>query len=197
MRHCEVIHRLLGPYLSQHPWTRWQLSTHPLHIRLYSSVSHPQPGETALNCWCISSIKFLKNIQTLPTVQPFCCWIHTFDQPDRGGIRHNLSSDIKKRIAGFFFTNDLTNTSERPWRTYLTQEQRHMRVELLAASVSAKVEDDNIGAAVTNICSEGKPAENSSETCPPPVKLFAKQPTAAIDCKPSTDQDLQLLPEFI
>ena len=57
---------------------------------------------------------------------------------------------------------------------------------LLAAAVSAKIEDDNIRAAVRIICSEGKSAENESETF---SKLSAKHPAAAIDRKRPTAPD--------
>ena len=45
---------------------------------------------------------------------------------------------------------------------------------LLAAAVSAKIEDGNIRSAVKIICSEDKPAENSSEipSCPPNIQLL-------------------------
>ena len=56
--------------------------------------------------------------------------------------------------------------------------QEQSALALSATSVSAKIEDGKIRAAVRVICSEDKPAENLSDNF---SKLSAKHPAAEID----------------
>ena len=83
-----VILRLLGPSLSLQPLLPRTTLNHSTCIST-QLFSHHQPGKPivkhipswpghpAVNCWWMSSIKFLKTIQILPTGQPSCSLVRT------------------------------------------------------------------------------------------------------------------------
>ena len=74
-------------------------------------------------------------------------------KPARTGKRHNLTSIIKKRtIDGEAGLIDVRPLSSAPLRKKMNADA------LLAAAVTAKVEDGNIKAAIRILCSEEKPA---------------------------------------
>ena len=87
-------------------------------------------------------------------------------KPDRTGRRHNLASVIKKRTEG-------TSPSDKQAVKRVPVRKSRNDDELLAAAVTAKVEDGNIKAAVRLLCSEERPASDTAATY---LKLLERHP---------------------
>lgn len=101
--------------------------------------------------------------------------------PARTGKRHNLASIIKKRTtAGAAGLTDV-----RPGCLAPSKAKKKNADEMLAAAVTAKVEDGNIKAAIRILCSEEKPATDVKASYekllerhpePPPDRRQAQPP---------------------
>lgn len=94
--------------------------------------------------------------------------------PPRGGKKHNLTSLLKGRLA----TDDYA-ASARP-----TTKRRPTKSDLaaVAATVTAKIDDGNIKAALRILSSDDKPADCSETTI---NALKARHPPADVDRQPS------------
>jgi len=103
---------------------------------------------------------------------------HVLKQPPRGGKRHNLTSTIKKRTIEPVYQHDSCDEDTE------TKFKRKTPLDVMAAAVSAKIEDGNIRAALRILCSDDKPAEATQETL---TKLEAKHPPAPSDRQPAPD----------
>ena len=93
-------------------------------------------------------------------------------KPERGGKRNNITSIIKKR------TTEDTSLSALPLINHdgLHHHRRKPNTSAsIASSVTVKVEDGNIKAALRLLCSEDKPATDSEDTY---SKLQEKHPLA-------------------
>jgi hypothetical protein len=99
----------------------------------------------------------------------------------RGGQRHNLASTIKKRTA------DVSALVSVPQGATAVSRKSQSPSAALAATVSAKIEDGNIRAAVRIICSEDKPAPDTEATF---KKLQEKHPPSSSRSKPFPDPSL-------
>ena len=99
-------------------------------------------------------------------------------KPTRGGKKHNLASTIKKR------TTDTSAIVSEPQVSDSSSRKRQSPAAALAATVSAKIEDGNIRAAVRLICSEDKPAPDTDATF---MKLQEKHPAASVRTNPLPD----------
>ena len=92
--------------------------------------------------------------------------------PPRGGKKQNLTNIIKSRSA----KDDIGVTRPHNKRVKKTKDAS------LAASVTSKIEDGNIKAALRLLSSEDKPADDNEATI---TALKARHLHAAIDRKPS------------
>ena len=98
-------------------------------------------------------------------------------KPVRTGKRHNLASVIKKRTDA---DHSQTEDVDQP-------QQRHRKRDaaaVLAAAVTAKIEDGNIKAAIRILCSEEKPATDTEATF---KKLEERHPAPPADRSPAPD----------
>jgi hypothetical protein len=116
----------------------------------------------------------------LISVEPWSDLLHfgvrVLQKPDRTGRRHNLASVIKKRTEG---ASPLDKQAvKRPVRKSRNDD------ELLAAAVTAKVEDGNIKAAIRLLCSEEKPAVDTAATF---LKLLERHPAPSVGRCPAED----------
>jgi len=91
---------------------------------------------------------------------------HILHKPARTGARHNLASIIKKRMDG-------SGSEVQPRPANSAHHRRRDANELLAAAVTAKVEDGNLKAAIRILCSEEKPATDIDATY---IKLLERHP---------------------
>ena len=99
----------------------------------------------------------------------------------RTGKRHNLASIIKKRtIAGDVDLND-----DKPLSS-VSHKNKKNAGEMLAAAVTAKVEDGNIKAAIRLMCSEEKPATDVKATY---EKLLERHPRPPLNRKQAHSPD--------
>ena len=102
-------------------------------------------------------------------------------KPSRTGKRHNLASIIKKRtIAGDVDLND-----DKPLSS-VSHKNKKNAGEMLAAAVTAKVEDGNIKAAIRLMCSEEKPATDVKATY---EKLLERHPRPPLNRKQAHSPD--------
>jgi len=101
-------------------------------------------------------------------------------KPARTGKRHNFVNVIKKRTGSDFGTP----VDDRPTGPEPRSRKRDAE-SILAAAVTAKIEDGNIKAAIKILCSDDKPAADSEETynkllechpAPPPGRGPAPDP---------------------
>jgi hypothetical protein len=106
--------------------------------------------------------------------------VNVLSKPIRTGKRHNLASLIKKRIddMGQGARQAPQPASHAPFR------KKKDANELLAAAVTAKVEDGNLRAAIRILCSEEKPATDIEATF---VKLQDRHPAPPADRRPAPD----------
>jgi hypothetical protein len=102
---------------------------------------------------------------------------HILQKPARTGSRHNLVSVIKKRM------DESAPKEQRPVNITAGRKKRDAN-ELLAAAVTAKVEDGNIRAAIRILCSEEKPATDTNATY---AKLLERHPAPPINRIPVAD----------
>ena len=106
----------------------------------------------------------------LVTLEPWSDLLHfganVLQKPDRTRRRHNLASVIKKRTVGTC-PMELQVVKRMPCR------KSRNEYDLLAAAVTAKVEDGNIKAAIRLLCSEEKPAKDTAATL---LKLMERHP---------------------
>jgi hypothetical protein len=93
--------------------------------------------------------------------------------PPRGGKKHNLTATLKKRLA----TDDYTSSTIRIRKTCVKSD-----MEALAATVSSKIDDGNIKAALRILTSEDKQAIVNEDTI---KALHTKHPAAAAGRRPS------------
>jgi hypothetical protein len=100
-------------------------------------------------------------------------------KPVRTGSRHNLASIIMRR------TGEAKPTDQRSAPSAPHRKKRDAN-ELLAAAVTAKIEDGNIKAAVRILCSEEKPATDTDATY---IKLLERHPAPPRDRKPASPAD--------
>ena len=104
---------------------------------------------------------------------------HILYKPARTGMRHNLASIIKKRMDG-------SGSIEQPRSANSAHHRRRDANELLAAAVTAKVEDGNLKAAIRILCSEEKPATDTDATY---IKLLERHPAPPNNRTPAEDTD--------
>ena len=100
-------------------------------------------------------------------------------KPVRTGSRHNLASIIMRRAA------EAKPTDQRSAPSAPHRKKRDAS-ELLAAAVTAKIEDGNIKAAVRILCFEGKPATDTDATY---TKLLERHPAPPRDRKSESPPD--------
>jgi len=100
-----------------------------------------------------------------------------FQKPARTSSRHNLVSVIKKRM-------DVSAPKEQRPSIITAGRRKRDENELLAAAVTAKVEDGNIRAAIRILCSEEKPATDTDATY---VKLLERHPAPPSNRIPVAD----------
>lgn len=91
----------------------------------------------------------------------------TLEVPMRGGRRHSLTLQVKRRVATFYdswpnleetiFSPPMDNVNQRKSPTFSSKQS-------LATAVAAKLEDGNITAAARLICSDEAPAMINEET---------------------------------
>jgi hypothetical protein len=117
----------------------------------------------------------------LITLEPWSDLLHfganILQKPDRTGRRHNLASVIKKRTVGTC-PMELQVVKRMPYRKSRNDDG------LLAAAVTAKVEDGNIKAAIRLLCSEEKPAKDTAATF---LKLMERHPAPPVERCPAAD----------
>lgn len=92
-------------------------------------------------------------------------------KPAHGGTKKNLTNIILRRIADWHIGNKCIDNSTTKQKKSATKNPN----KYMAASVSSKLEDGNIKAAIRIICSEDTPAPNNAETL---AALKAKHPVA-------------------
>ena len=102
---------------------------------------------------------------------------HILQKPARTGSRHNLVSIIKKRM------DESAPKEQRPVNITAGRKKRDAN-ELLAAAVTAKVEDGNIRAAIRILCSDEKPATDTDATY---AKLLERHPAPPSNRIPVAD----------
>ena len=116
------------------------------------------------------------------------CWPKTIlFIPKRGGKRHNISSELKKRICAW------PSDGARPHLPHvLGNDNSHKHPPSLSEAVSAKLEDGNIKAAVRILCSDEQPALPSVDIL---AALQAKHPAAHKEAMsvPGPQTDCQLV----
>jgi hypothetical protein len=105
--------------------------------------------------------------------------VNILRKPARTGTRHNLASIIKKRT-------EETGSGEQPRTAYTAPYRKRDATDLLAAAVTAKVEDGNLKAAIRILCSEEKPATDIDATY---AKLIERHPVPPNNRIPALDQD--------
>jgi hypothetical protein len=108
--------------------------------------------------------------------------------PKRGGKRHNVASEIKKRISSW---TSVTG-AQHPLSHVVATDSSHRRSPSLAEAVSAKIEDGNIKAAIRIISSDEQLVLPSVDTL---AALQAKHPAARQDSVhiPDPQPDCQLV----
>jgi hypothetical protein len=102
-------------------------------------------------------------------------------KPARTGKRHNLANIIKKRTSsdlGLGTPIDDPPTCQEP------RSRKRDAESVLAAAVTAKIEDGNIKAAIKILCSDDKPAADSEETY---IKLLERHPAPPPGRGPAPD----------
>ena len=103
--------------------------------------------------------RVVSNSTDLERWHDILCWPNTIlFAPKRGGKRHNVSSEIKKRISSW-----PVNGAQPPLSHVVATVSGHRRTPSLAEAVSAKIEDSNIKAAVRIICSDDQPVLPSAD----------------------------------
>jgi len=95
----------------------------------------------------------------------------TLSKPARTGIRHNLTTIIKKRLEG-------NGTIEKQPTNLAPPRKKRDANELMAAAVTAKVEDGNLKAAIRILCSEEKVATDTNATYAKLLERHPDPPTA-------------------
>ena len=116
------------------------------------------------------------------------CWPKTIlFIPKRGGKRHNISSELKKRICAW-----PSDGARPPLPHVLVNGNSHKHPPSLSEAVSAKLEDGNIKAAVRILCSDEQPALPSVDIL---AALQAKHPAAHKEAMsvPGPQTDCQLV----
>jgi hypothetical protein len=108
--------------------------------------------------------------------------------PKRGGKRHNVASEIKKRISSW--TSVIG--AQHPLSHVVATDSSHRRSPSLAEAVSAKIEDGNIKAAIRIISSDEQLVLPSVDTL---AALQGKHPAARQDSVhiPDPQPDCQLV----
>ena len=111
-------------------------------------------------------------------------------KPARGGKRQNLTSLIKKRLEGT--SDSLTHVIDK------IRSSNRSDSAFLSAAVTAKVEDGNIKAAIRLLCSEDKPAPDTTDTL---AKLAEKHPQSSTDINllpdPKSTSSIQVTEENV
>ena len=102
---------------------------------------------------------------------------NTLQKPARTGERHNLTNIIKNRL------DESRPRETRPANSNSFRKKRNAD-DLLAAAVTAKVEDGNLKAAIKILCSDEKPATDTDATY---AKLQERHPEPPSDRGPAPD----------
>ena len=136
------------------------------------------------------------------SLEPWSDLLHfgerVLQKPDRTGRRHNLASIIKKRTEG-------PNSLDKQAIKRVAVRKPRNDDELLAAAVTAKVEDGNIKAAVRLLCSEERPAVDTAATflkllerhpAPPAGRCLAKDPISTTPLQVTEARVLQAIRSF-
>ena len=173
---------------ANHPAPDFQ---HPAHAHIIKRI--PKAARPAC---CKHLSELVRKVTQDPSHVPawsalFGFGQHILGQPPRGGKRHNLTSTIKKRTT-------------EPAQPAVEEDEagpkykKKSASEVMAAAVSAKIEDGNIRAALRILCSDDKPADMSQATL---TKLEAKHPAAPLDRSSAPDpnqfQALQVTEEDV
>ena len=110
--------------------------------------------------------------------------------PKRGGRRHNVASNIRKRVADFA-SNSCTNVTPEKKGSFRSKPRNP--TQFLSQAVAAKLEDGNLKAAIRILVSDEAYAAPSTEGL---AKLRLKHPPATMDAStmpvPQSDSSLSV-----